>query len=111
MVLKDDNVLPLLGYSPEFKWSHTNGLLLSEKIDKAYQNQEITFVLNPLNSAVVVCVLYDDVLDRDVLDNYSVVEGYSTQSRRVKKEFPKLKFRNLDARPCICPHWCSLHAE
>ena len=103
VALKDENVLPLLGYSPEFKWKHTNGLLLSEKIDKAYENQEITFLLNPLNSTVAVRILYDDVLDRDVLDDYNVVEGYSTLSKKAKKQMRRLKFRDLDGAPLHLP--------
>lgn len=87
VALKDENVLSLFGYHSSFKWNRQNGLLLWTTIDEAYENMEITFLIDPATSIIRLQVLFDDVLDRSLITDWSMVEGYSGWSKSQRKKF------------------------
>jgi len=99
------NSLTLLGFNPSFKWNRKNGLLLFDTIDKAYNNMEITFRLNPATQLITVEVLYDDMLDKPLIPDFSLVEGYDRRSLRHKKNFRKrfATFRSINGQALHLP--------
>ena len=108
IALKDEAILTILGFTPAFKWSPKNGLLLFDLIDKAFKNMEITFLLNPLTSVVTIQVLYDDMLDKPVFSDtdFTYFESYEGLTKGAKKAFRKdhqVTFGDLNGRNLLLP--------
>jgi hypothetical protein len=95
VALKDEEKLVLLGHSVQFKWNYKNGLLLYDSIDVAYENMEITFVMDPETHVIKLIVLFDDVLSRPVFSDFSFVEGYSSWKNEEKKRF-RSRFKDFN---------------
>lgn len=108
IALKDDSILKILSFSSTFKWNPKNGLLLFYRINKAFENMEITFLLNPLTSIVTIQVLYDDLLDKEIFleSDFQYFEAYQGLNKRKKQEFRqmnRLTFRDLNGKGLILP--------
>lgn len=103
--LKDENILPLFGYHSSFKWNRQNGLLLSTNIDKAYENMEITFLIDPATSVIHLQVLYDDVLNHPLIPDWTMVEGYVGWSKEKKQKFRNahMTFAQINGCPLCLP--------
>lgn len=108
IALKDESILSVLSFSPAFKWNPKNGLLLFHRIGTAFENMEITFLLNPRTSIVTIQVLYDDLLDKEIFleTDFQYFEAYQGLTKRQKVKFRKrnrLTFRQLNGNDLKLP--------
>lgn len=88
--LNEQTSLITIGKQENFKWSPMNCVLMLDVIEKAFDSLEVTLLYHPGESPFITFqVLYDLVLDRRIISDYSIFEGYSQMSAKEKKNFRK----------------------
>ena len=63
--LTDRHIAPLLGFSSV--WDEKNGILVYKPLDVKYGSLELTYVPNPNSHQIVLRVLYDSLLNTELL--------------------------------------------
>jgi hypothetical protein len=101
--LQQESAFSVVGCDLDDKWDPCNGLLLFESIEKAYNSQELTFLLHPHTGVITVQILYDDLLDKEIVYDRSWILGTKAYQKSVPRTFNDINGTALKLPSLVYP--------
>lgn len=103
--LDRQDALEVLGKEIDDKWEPQNGVLMHREIEKHFNALEVTLLYEPQTHTVKFHVLFDDIMMRQIVPDFTVVEDYSVITNAQKKKIRKAfhTFADIDGRVLTLP--------
>jgi hypothetical protein len=74
--LEFTTALPMLGKDFSYVWSPENCVLMYEPFQKMYNAMDITLLYHPERHQITLQVLFDDLLSKSVVGDFTLIEGW-----------------------------------